>query len=88
MLMQEIHWLEELFFSTDMWGLFGPMALIVAGFYLSKKNIALGMLMFFIDCVAVSQYATMLEETPSYYLQVFILIIGGLLTLIYPKFSR
>lgn len=78
----EINLFEELFLSTDMWGYFGPIALIAFGLFLTKKERSLGVLMFLLDCLCVYQYSLLLVGEPAYYWHMLILLFGGILTLI------
>ena len=66
----------ELFLSTSMWGYFGPLALVVAGFIITKKEKSLGIFMIIVDSLVIAQYLALLNATPDYWWQVFILIFG------------
>lgn len=80
--MMEINIFEELFLSTEIWGYFGPIALITAGLLLTKKDRSLGVLMFLIDCLCAYQYSVLLLTTPAYWWHFLIVLFGGILTLV------
>jgi hypothetical protein len=71
-----INWFEELFLSTEMWGYFGPLALIVIGYLLTKKDKNLGIFFIIVDSLLIAQYLALVAVTPNYWWQVFILILG------------
>lgn len=87
-MIQEINWFSEIFLSTEIWGWFGPMILVIVGYYLAEKSIVLGVLMFLLDCLTISYYATLVDATPAYIWHIFILVIGGLLTLVIPLWNQ
>ena len=74
--MQEINIFEELFLTTDMWGLFGPLGLVVISYFMIKKARPLGIFFIIVDSVILAQYFTLVEATPFYWWQSFILIMG------------
>jgi len=74
--MQDINWFSELFLSTEMWGYFGPLALVVLGFMLAKKKKPLGIFMIIVDSLVIAKYFTLLEATPDYWWQIIILLLG------------
>ena len=84
----EINLFDELFLTTQMWGYLGPMALIVIGAFLIKKDLALGILWFVIECLFISNYLTLVSAEPNYWWHIFLLLFGGLFTLIYPLWDR
>lgn len=86
--MMEINIFQELFLSTEMWGYFGPVALIACGLVLTKKDKSLGVIMFLVDCLCAYEYSTLLEATPAYIWHFLILIFGGILTLVPALISR
>jgi len=71
----EINLFEELFLSLEMWGLFGPLALVVIGFFITQKAKEIGILFIIVDSIIVWQYL----DLPNYELylwHVIILILG------------
>jgi hypothetical protein len=74
--------LYELFLSTSIWGYFGPLGLIVAGYFFGKKDKMLGVLFFAVECLVIAQYLALVEATPAYWWHSFIVIFGMLFTII------
>lgn len=74
--MQEINWFSELFLSIEMWGYFGPLALVVIGVILTKKNKELGIFMIIVDSLIIAQYLALVDITPAYWWHVIILLLG------------
>ena len=77
--MQDINWFDELFLSTEIWGYFGVVALVVIGYLVVEKNKPLGIIMFIIDSLVAAQYLELVVETPDYWWHIFILILGIIL---------
>ena len=73
--MQDINIFEELFLSTDMWGYFGPLALIVVGYLITKKARELGIFFIIVDSLIIYQYLT-LANYELYMWHVIILLLG------------
>jgi len=67
--------LYELFLSTSMWGYFGPVAVVAASLFLTKKDKGIGVLMFIIICLCVYQYSLLLLITPAYIWHFLILLL-------------
>ena len=86
--MDDISIFDEVFLSLDMWGYLGPMAMIVIGYVLTKKEKFLGVLWFAVECLFVSQYLALVEAMPDYWWHIFILLVGGLFTCVYPLLDR
>jgi hypothetical protein len=76
--------LYELFLSTELTGYLGPLAIVIGGYFVTIKDKALGVLWFVVECLFIAQYLTLVEETPDYWWQIIILLLGGVLVLI-PK---
>jgi hypothetical protein len=74
--MQDINWFNELFLSTEMWGYFGPLGLVIIGYLLIKKDKALGIFMFIVDCLVIAHYLSLVGATPAYWWHIFILLFG------------
>ena len=74
--------LFELFLSTGMIGYLGPLAIVIIGYVVAKKDKALGVLWFVVECLFMAQYFALLEATPDYWWQIIILLLGGVLVLI------
>ena len=71
----------QLFFSTNMWGYLGPIALVVIGYLLTKKERNLGIFFIIVNSLVIAQYLALIEATPDYWWHVIILLLGVLLTL-------
>ena len=74
--------LFELFLSTGMIGYLGPLAIVIIGFVVTKKDKTLGVLWFVVECLFIAKYFALLEATPDYWWQIIILLLGGVLVLI------
>lgn len=70
--------LSDLFLSNDVWGLLGPFAILVIGFFLisNKKYRPLAVLWLVVEMIMIAQYFTLVAATPFYYWNIFILIMG------------
>lgn len=86
--MQDVNIFEELFMRVDMWGYLGPLALVVIGYYIGQKDKFIAVLWFVVECLFVANYLALIDATPGYWWHIFILLLGGLFTLIYPMFDR
>ena len=80
--------LYDLFLSTEVWGYFGPMAIVIVGYFLVRKDIILGIFWFIVECLFIANYISLVAATPAYWWHIFILLLGGLFTLIYPIIDR
>ena len=69
-------WFEELFLSTGIWGLFGPLALVVISYILTKREKPLGIFFIVVDSIVIWQYFQLIGATPEYWWNIFILIFG------------
>jgi len=74
--MQQISILSELFLSTELWGYFGPVGLVIIGYLLIQKEKALGIFMIIVDSLVISHYLTLVAAMPSYWWNIFILLLG------------
>jgi len=76
--MQDINWFSELFLSTDLWGWFGPLGLIVISFFIlsNKKNKPLGIFFIILESLIITQYFALVEATPWYWWNIYIMILG------------
>ena len=74
--MQDINWFDELFLSTELWGYFGPVAIVIIGYLLVQKDKPLGIFMIIVDSLVISHYLGLVEATPDYWWHIFILILG------------
>ncbi len=74
--MQEINIFNELFLSLELWGYFGPIALVAIGIILIKKEKSLGIFWIILESLVIAQYFTLLEATPDYWWHIIILLLG------------
>ena len=76
--MQDINWFSELFLSTNIWGWFGPIGLIVISFVilLDNKKKPLGIFFIIIEMLITSHYLSLVEATPWYWWNIIIMILG------------
>ena len=71
---------EDLFLSTEMIGYIGPLAIVVVGYVLAKKDKGLGVIAFIVQCLFVAQYFALVDATPDYWWHIIIILIGSILT--------
>ena len=76
--MQEINWLEELWLSTDLWGWFGPLALIVISFIIltNKKYKGLGIFFIIVESLITYVYLELVVSEPWYWWNIIIMVFG------------
>ena len=74
----EINIFEELFLSVDIWGWFGPLAIIVISFMIltNRKLKPLGILFIILESLIVSEYLALVGDTPWYWWNVIIMLLG------------
>ena len=51
----------QLFLSTELYGYFGPLALVVAGFIITKKEKGLGIFFIIVDSLVTAQYLSLIH---------------------------
>lgn len=78
----------NLFLSLQLWGYFGPLALVIVGYVLARKDKFLGVLWFIVECLFIGQYFAQVDATPQYWWHIFILLLGGLLTCVFPLWDH
>ena len=78
----------DLFLSTGISGYLGPLALVIIGYMVMKKDKFLGVLWFVVECLFIAQYIDLVGVTPDYWWQIFILLFGGMFTCVYPLWDR
>lgn len=85
--MQEaINWFEELFYSVEIWGYFGPLAFVIFSAFLAKKDKNLGLAMYILMLFMVGTFY--IQEITTYYIQVFILLFLGAAVCLPPQLDR
>ena len=65
-----------LFLSTELWGYFGPVGLVIIGWLLTKKEKPLGIFMIIVDSLVIAQYLALVAVTPDYWWHIIILLLG------------
>jgi len=78
----------ELFLTNNMWGYLGVIGLVIIGYFLTKREKFLGVLWFVVECLFVAQYLALVDAHPGYWWHIFILLLGGLFTCVYPLLNR
>jgi hypothetical protein len=79
---------NDIFLSLEMYGYLGILGLIVGGYLVAKKNTFLGILWFIVECLFIGHYLALVEATPDYWWHIYILLLGGLFTCVYPLWDR
>jgi len=74
----------QLFLSGEVWSYLGPLGLVIGGWIVTNKDRFLGVLWFIVECLVIGQYLTLVSATPDYWWHIYILLIGGLFTIVYP----
>ena len=69
----------QLFFSLNMWGYIGPVALVIGGYFITNKEKALGIFFIIVDSLIIATYLSLIEATPAYWWHVIIILLGELL---------
>jgi len=78
----------DLFLSLEIWGLFGPLGLVIVGYFVAKKEPKIGILFFVVECVVVAQYLALVAVTPHYWWHAIIILLGGVFTCLGPLIDR
>ncbi len=71
----EVNYLQELFYSLEVWGYLGPVALVAITYYASRRDRILGIMMFLVDAVVGWQYLMLMSATPGYVWHALIVIL-------------
>jgi len=77
-------WFYDLFLSSEISGYFGPLAIVIIGYFVMRKERALGILWFIVECLFMAHYFALVDATPAYWWNIFILLFGGLFTCVFP----
>ena len=78
----------DFFLSTEMIGYIGPLALVFVGWWAVKKDKGLGIIVFMVQSLFIAQYFALVEATPDYWWQIFILMFGMLFTVVFRLWDR
>jgi hypothetical protein len=73
--------LEELFLSTEIYGLLGPLALVILGLVLSQKDKGLSIIFIIVDSVVIWQYLNM-DNYELYLWHSIILLLGVIMCML------
>ena len=87
-MIQFYEFLYDSFLGLGISGYLGPLALVIVGFVLTRKDRFLGVLWFIVECLFIANYIALAETTPSYWWQIFILLLGGLFFCIFPLMNQ
>ena len=66
----------ELFLSVGISGYFGPLALVVIGWFIIKKEKPLGIFFIIVDSLVIATYLSLVDATPDYWWHIIILLLG------------
>lgn len=77
---------EELFYSLEIWGVLGALAMVIVAWYITKKDRHLGVAVYIVMLFMTLYFY--LPEGNTYLLQVFIMVFGGALVCIVPQFNK
>jgi hypothetical protein len=80
--------LEQWFYSVEVWGYLGPLALVIVGYLLTKSNKNLGIAWFVFLALVTTQYLGLMAAEPRYLWHVLFLIGGGFLGCVLPQLDR
>jgi len=66
----------ELFLTLGISGWFGPLALVIIGYLITKKERNLGIFIIIVNSLIIYHYFTLIDATPQYWWHVIILLLG------------
>ena len=66
----------ELFLTLGISGWFGPLALVIIGYLITKKERNLGIFIIIVNSLIIYHYFTLVEATPNYWWHIIILLLG------------
>jgi hypothetical protein len=79
---------ENIFLDIGMMGYIAVFMLVLTGFIMNKLNRSLGVLWFVLECLIAYQYFQLLGDEPNYWWHIFILLLGGIITCVFPSDRR
>ena len=82
--MQDPNYLNELFYSTEVWGYLGVFGMVFLAFIIAKKNKFAGVLWYIIMVIMGIDYLNLITDSGYYSLHAIILFFGGLVALFVP----
>jgi len=68
----------ELFLTLEISGYFGPLAIVIIGYFVLQKDKFLGVLWFVVECLIIAHYLALVEATPDYWWHIIILLLGAI----------
>ena len=81
--MVEINIFEELFYSTELWGFFGPALLVTITLLATKKDKGIGFIWYLVSCLgAFMFYMPMTLDNPLFKWHLLIIVFGGFLSFV------
>ena len=83
--MQDPNYLNELFYSTEVWGYLGVFGMIFLAFIIGRKNKFAGVIWYVIMIIMAIDYLGMITASGYYSLHAIFLIFGGLLAIFFPN---
>lgn len=86
--MQDINILEELFYSTEMWSLFGPAILVTITYFLTKKDEGVGLIWYLVSTLGAFTFYMPMSLVNAYFsFHLVIIVFGGFLAFVL-EFSK
>lgn len=79
---------DELFHSTELWGYFGPLGLVIISILLMKKEKTLWIFFIIVDSLVIWHYLELVVSTPDYWWHIIILVLGVITCAIQPVANR
>ena len=80
MTQEAINILEELFYSVELWGLFGPALLVTITYFATKEDHGVGLIWYLISTLAaIMFYFPMALENEFFFWHIIIIMFGGFL---------
>lgn len=79
------NYLQELFYSTEVWGYLGPLGIVVIGAVVAKRDWKMGILYFIVEMLIVTHYFSLMVGTSwDYVWHMYIIFFGGLFLNVFP----
>lgn len=81
--MQEINWFNEIFYSTEAWGLLGPAMLVTITYLAMKKDRGLGVIWYMVSILITVNFYFEMSLTEAYFIwHIIIIILGGFIAIL------
>lgn len=89
MMLQDINIFEEMFLATDMWGLIGPIAIVMIGYLLIERDKYLGIFWMLVEAYFIASYYELFLSDPAYSWHITVLLFGVVFFCLFPlMFSK